>query len=118
MGLALSVGILADLKVNDPEGYDCHKASFVRADELLTEYGIRGHTEPDEGAPWDAEMFGYSGLHYLRRLAAFLDCGQPIPQPGDNDSSDDPVLQGYFDAYTGDEPGFLQRLFKKPARYP
>ena len=41
-------------------------------------------------------MYGYSGLHYLRRFAAYLDLKGTIPDPGDQESSKDPVLAKYY----------------------
>jgi len=38
------------------------------------------------------EMLGYSGLHYLRRIAAYLASGRDLPAPGDEDAPEDPVL--------------------------
>ena len=41
-------------------------------------------------------MLGYSGLHYLRRLAAHLALKGELPPPGDETASKDPVLGDYY----------------------
>ena len=58
-------------------------------------------------------MFGYSGLHYLRRVAAQLELRGSLPPPGDHCASDDPVLAEYYDTATGTARG-LRRVFGKP----
>jgi hypothetical protein len=72
MGLSIFVGMLADHGENDREG--C---------ELLAEAGVPAHTELERCASWDAEMFGDSGLHDLRRLAVHLELRGTLPPPGD-----------------------------------
>jgi hypothetical protein len=41
-------------------------------------------------------MYGYSGLHYLRRIAAHLASGNGLSPPGDDKASDDPILRGLY----------------------
>ncbi|MEZ4388931.1 MAG: hypothetical protein R3D98_15405 [Candidatus Krumholzibacteriia bacterium] len=117
MGLALSVGLLGDLKANDAEGFATFSAYFNEVNVLLAENGLPAHVEPDTATPWDAEMFGYSGLHYLRRIAAYVDSGLELPPPGDQNSSDDTRLQAYFNDVTGVGVGALKKLFQKRVRF-
>jgi hypothetical protein len=57
-------------------------------------------------------MFGYSGLHYLRRVAAHLELRGKLPGPGNNEASKDAVMQEYFDIARGAARG-LKRLLGK-----
>jgi hypothetical protein len=41
-------------------------------------------------------MYDYSGLHYLRRIAAHLALGRDVPPPGDDGAASDPVLKDYY----------------------
>ena len=49
-------------------------------------------------------MFGYGGLHYLRRIAAHLALGKPLPPPGNENADKDPVLyQEYWERFEAGE---------------
>ena len=117
MGLDLSVGIIADLGVNDPEGVEDFAKHFAFVRQLLREEGLPQHLEPTDCEVWSAQMYGYSGLHYLRRIAAFIDAGLPLPPPGDNKSSGDAILEAYFDDVIGKKGNLLQRLFNKKPKF-
>jgi hypothetical protein len=110
MGLALEVGILADLRENDEEGYEYFRSQFEVLNSYLHQLNIPAHAEPEDCDVWSCEMFGYSGLHYLRRVAAHLDTNGRLPPPGDDDSSKDPVLAGYYQAAEGAKASFMSRL--------
>ena len=117
MGLDLSVGFIADLKVNDPESAEDFAQYFSFVGQLLKEAGLPEHMEPTDCEVWGAQMFGYSGLHYLRRIAAHIDAGLPLPPPGDNKSSSDALVEAYFDDVLGKRIGLMQRLFKKQPQF-
>jgi len=117
VGLDLSVGIIADLRASDPEGAEGFEEYFSFVSLLLKEEGLPQHVEPTECEVWGSQMFGYSGLHYLRRIAAHLDAGLPLPPPGNDQSSADPTLQAYFGDVLGKKQGFVQRLFKTYPRF-
>ena len=70
MGLGLEVGILADLRENDEEGYEYFRSQLDALNSCLQQANIPDHAEPEDCEVWSGEMFGYSGLHYLRRFAA------------------------------------------------
>lgn len=117
MGLALTIGILADLKENDAEGFQVFSSYFSEVNKILAANKLPAHVEPEDIPTWDAEMFGYSGLHYLRRLAACIDSGDGLPGPGDNNSSNDERLEAYFSDVVGKQPGILRSLFWKRPRF-
>lgn len=117
MGLTVAVGLIADLRVNDPEGAEHFEAYFSFVGQLLEDEGLPRHIEPLACESWGADMYGYAGLHYLRRVAAYLDAGLPLPPPGDNDSSNDPVLKAYFDDVLGKERGLISRLLGRQPRF-
>jgi hypothetical protein len=77
--------------------------------------GLPTRFEPVVAAYWEGDRFGYSGLHYLRRIAAHLALRGALPAPGDDGASDDPVLAEYFTRAT-EEPRGLRRFFGRPKR--
>lgn len=117
MGLALSVGILADLKANDPEGFKDFVGFFDSLNEFLKSIDLEVHNEPLDIEVWDAEMFGYSGLHRLRRLAAYIDSGLELPGPGGIHSSKDETLEAYFDDVIGKRTGFIGLLIRRKKKF-
>jgi len=113
MGLSLEVGILADLRENDEEGYQHFCNQFDALNTHLNTASLPLHTEPADCEVWSCDMFGYSGLHYLRRIAAHLDSTGQLPQPGNDNASEDPVLKQYFEHVIGRKPSLAQRIFAK-----
>ena len=118
MGLTLVVGILADLVAADPEAVADYKATFHRLNKVLRARGLPVHHEPEECEAWSCDMYGYSGLHYLRRLAAHTDLRGTFPEPGTRDAADDPELQRYSQLFLAEATPLapLTRWFRKPAR--
>jgi hypothetical protein len=98
VGLDITVGYLADLAENDPEFIEEVRKDFALANRVLAEKGLPTWEEPERAdwKPVSVDMIGYSGLHYLRRIAAHLAAGNGLPEPGDDDSSDDPLLEAYY----------------------
>ncbi len=111
MGLALAVGVLAELKEVDPEGFEFHAAALERLSRYMKSCNLPLHQEPEDCEVWSGQMIGYSGLHDLRRIAAYLDAGAPLPAPATGDSTEDPRIAGYYDSVDGIRPGLLKRLF-------
>ncbi|MDH0865092.1 hypothetical protein [Mitsuaria sp. GD03876] len=96
MGLALQVGGFDD---EDQEIFDPLSAALVEA-------GLPPYEEPRSPgaeAVYSCGMWGYSGLHTLRRVAAYLGEGLPIPGPSREHAASDPVLEGFYDLMA---PGF------------
>src|SRR5262249_49437393 len=55
-------------------------------------------------------------IHYLRRVAAHLDLRGILPPPGEQDASDDKVVEEYYQLATQPGPGLWGRLFRRAAR--
>jgi hypothetical protein len=120
VGLAVCVGMLVDLAEADDEGAEELQDEFEALSDALRRNGLAEHREPAsaEWEPLSFDMFGYSGLHYLRRIAAHLDAGRPLPEPGDTDSSEDALLQGYYDrADRGSGRGLLGRFRRQESTW-
>jgi hypothetical protein len=59
----------------DEKGLSC---AFRDLDAILRAHGLDGHVEPEVLAElFSCDMFGYSGIHYLRRTAANQALGRP-----------------------------------------
>lgn len=86
------VGILGD---SDEESADTIRADFALIRELLDRAGAGPWDEPalnEDDVDW-FEMWGYSGLHTVRRLAAHLAENARLPEPlNGKDATDDPLL--------------------------
>lgn len=108
MGLSLEVGILPELKAYDEEGYRYSLDQFRALNQCLAQAGLAQHVEPDqvEGG-FACDLGSYSHLHHLRRLAAHLALGKPLPPPTDDDATKDPVVAAYYEP---PRPGLLARL--------
>jgi hypothetical protein len=96
MGLEMAVGILADA---EDEYADEVRADFTVIRELLDLAGAGPWDEPEldeEDAEW-FEMWGYSGLHTVRRLAVHLAENARLPEPlKGRDATDDPLLRRIY----------------------
>jgi hypothetical protein len=117
MGLALEVGILADLRENDQDGFEEYQHQFERLKEFLEQVGLPAHHEPEDCAVWSCDMYGYSGLHYLRRIAAHIDLTNNLPSVGNKENLDDVVLKNYYEFAEGRQSGFLTKLFQRSPNY-
>ncbi|MCE5199492.1 MAG: hypothetical protein ABFD54_08820 [Armatimonadota bacterium] len=114
MGLAIEIGILAELKRNDEEGLVSLRDDFVRLNQALHAARLCEHHEPEDiqdDSIFSCDMYGYSGLHYLRRIAAYEAFGYPMPQPGDDNASGDRVVKRYYSEFTGGS--FFARLLRR-----
>jgi hypothetical protein len=103
MGLAVAVGLLADLLENDPEFVDELRADLGRIDEVLRENGLPGFAEPEKLPPVQSrapvESFPYSFLHYLRRAYAHHVLHPDVPLPESEDPSEDPIVDEVGDTH-------------------
>jgi hypothetical protein len=86
----LNVVAGALIAFDDPEGVEDLRAEFAALNEALREAGLPEHQpERADWDPVDFDMWGYGGLHYLRRVAAYLDRDGELPEPGTSESVDD-----------------------------
>lgn len=112
MGLGLEVGILADLKEADDEGFAYYCEQFEIVSKVLRANGLAEHVEPQElSETFSCGMFGYSGLHYLRRIAMHLALGKSLPRPGTRDAYMEPALgEEYWERFQSGESLKYQHL--------
>jgi len=106
-GTGPRVGVLAELKGTDaePSVSTYYGEQFEIINKILRAEGLAEHVEPLEPEEtFSCQMYGYSGLHYLRRVAAHLALGRRVPPPGDGDAAKDPILyQEYWRRYEAGE---------------
>ena len=100
MGLAIETGLLADLTEHDPEGAAWLRQSLANANEVLAEYGLPTHDEPEQLPPplnrSGLDGFPYSFVHYLRRAYAYSRQDPnwvASPFPADADAAEDPLTE-------------------------
>jgi hypothetical protein len=109
MGLDLIVGAFARAEDEDSDGeayaylegeyLTYARQQFAIINRVLTDAGLPLHHEPDPPpATWTCQMYGYGGLHYLRRIAAYLWTGLPLPPPGTDDDKHDNAVKACYDA--------------------
>lgn len=96
MGLSLLVGALASLRHENQEGAEELHAQFMRMNQWLRRIGIRPHREPLDCTVWSCDMYGYVGLHFLRRFAGYLDMGLDRAPPF---QGDDPITDQMYNKY-------------------
>jgi hypothetical protein len=109
MGLAVEVGMLADLLENDPEGADWLRESFDSVNAVLADNKLPPHGEPESLDPLDNRAsllsYPYSFLHHLRRVAAHAAekpgwIAKPFPEA--SDPAADPLVDkhsGYMESH-------------------
>lgn len=112
MGLAIEVGILADLKKADEEGYGMYREDFDNLNRFLRSKGMASHVEPEEvDGIFSSGMWGYSGLHALRRIALHLAFGHPVPGPAEKDRHpEDELNTAYLERSSAGEKLKFQHL--------
>jgi hypothetical protein len=99
VGLVICVGLAAVVDETDSEYQEYFEGQLEAINGILESFGLPAHEEPfdlEEERLFECEMVGYSGLHYLRRLAAHLALKGELPPPGDEDAAGDPVLADYY----------------------
>ncbi|MBX9952241.1 MAG: hypothetical protein K2Y39_23910 [Candidatus Obscuribacterales bacterium] len=112
MGLSLEVGLIAWQIANGQLDEEL-KHELERLNEFLTSRGMQKHIEPTNCASLSFGMYGYSGLHYLRRIAAHLALCGKLPEPDTNAGegpNQDPILREYFERALSQEDG-ISRTF-------
>jgi hypothetical protein len=97
VGLDLIVGIRA--LIDDDEGRAALDTDLARFNGALTSAGISQHAEPEASRAevFTCQMWGYLGLHVLRRLAAHLQSHlDPEPFSRHSDATDDRILKDLY----------------------
>lgn len=107
--------MLADLLVNDEEGAAWLREDLAKLNGVLTKAGLAAHEEPTETDTLSIATYGYSGLHYLRRCAAFLEFTRKLPKPWrpDDRPSDDPLYERYAVEFENDNAGAQPGTFAR-----
>ena len=117
-------GAVAIMMAEDEEGADAFRGVFRSLNEVLVEADHPPHNEPEQLESTDtfqAQLWGYSGLHYLRRVAAYLTLEGRLPdsEPVEG-AADDPVLQRlyarYDDYLNHSGKGLRQMLRRAPVK--
>ncbi|HXP63841.1 MAG TPA: hypothetical protein VN815_00075 [Steroidobacteraceae bacterium] len=101
----------------DPEGSTEVSNCFARLNEALLAAGCERHDEPVEletALRFSCDMWGYSGLHHLRRVAAYAAFRLATPSPIADGAAEDPVLKRYY-AEATQPPGLISRVFRSRA---
>lgn len=114
MGLAIEVGAFPG--ADDPEGQHYMRAQLEAVNRHLKAAGVSPHHEPEGIEPSQVlslEMFGYSGLHYFRRMAVYLDAGRDLPAPGDDTAPDDQLMKAFYSQADGDVPDLMDRILRR-----
>jgi hypothetical protein len=99
VGLTICVGLSAEIREDDPEYAEYLERQLEAVNDILESFGLPAHNEPhalEDERTFECEMYGFSGLHRLRRVAAHLALRGELPTPGDVDAADDDVLNDYF----------------------
>jgi hypothetical protein len=111
MGLNMTVGGLSDA---GEEYTEMVRADLAAISELLERAGAGKWHEPDlvDAEDTDFEMWGYAGLHTVRRLAVHLVVSGRLPEPlpRSRRASDDPLLNQVYETLPGDPPGPFDHL--------
>ncbi|PBN44385.1 hypothetical protein [Sphingobium sp. D43FB] len=126
MALALNVGWLSQALREDKDGFAFGLDQISDLNAVLAESGESLHEEPTDIAEHDtyeAQMWGYAGLHAVRRLAAYHALKGQLPPPCTyEDFADDPLLLKFYAEHSSelDKPkaGFFGRLFRKKLKAP
>ena len=125
MGLTLAVGLYAKNLAEDEDSAEYLDEPFVQLNEVLVENGMAPHSEPraiPNGEYFEAEMWGYGGVHALRRLAAYISIKGELPKPMEYGAwNDDPVYLRFNQSHeqyieNSTKTGFLSSLRKKLPR--
>ncbi|MFD8481698.1 hypothetical protein [Kitasatospora sp. NPDC059673] len=97
MGLDVVVGALIGA---EEDVADWFRAECVTIRTVLEHEGLPGWQEPVDGPRFSDRVWGYSGLHTLRRVAAHLAANGQLPEPlaeGERASEDPELREAYFD---------------------
>lgn len=111
VGLTVVVGILVGA---EDEAVDCVREDFAVIRRLLDRAGAPRWAEPalGEGDDLEGDMWGYSGLHTLRRVAVHLAETGILPDPlaQARMASEDPLLKKAYAKWPAEPAGPFDHL--------
>jgi hypothetical protein len=113
MGLSIEVGYLAGLLENDEEGAESFRDDMASLNEYLASVRLPVHNEPERCEGFSCDMYGYSGIHYLRRIAAHLELRRVLPPPGGEDVSKDKVVEEYNSLIDQRSTWLIGKMFRR-----
>lgn len=101
MGLTLGVGWLAEHAAQErAEDFSLAREPYEQLNAVLAEAGMDPHHEPvdiPDHRIWSSDMWGYGGLHAVRRLAAYAVLRGTTPPPTSYENlATDPVTELYY----------------------
>jgi hypothetical protein len=103
MGLTVAVGLYAQNLAEEGEKF--LDEPFIHLNEVLVEKGMAPHAEPrtiPNDEYFEAGMWGYGGLHALRRVAAYLTLKGKLPPPVEYSKyTEDPVYLEFNEIHDG-----------------
>ena len=122
MGLALEIGLLADLKESDPQGFASYQKQFEQLNQLLQLRELPLHHEPttlDDKQKWGCDLWGYSGLHTLRRVAALIALTNQLPTPlvREERASQDLMVEKYYSLFQRSPKNIWSRFLGKSQNF-
>jgi hypothetical protein len=109
MGLNMVVGVLVDA---DEEYAEMVRTDFTAIGELLQRAGAGRWAEPDTIQDAEFGMWGYSGLHTVRRLAVHLGASGRLPESlvEARHATDDALLTKAYAVLPSNPPGPFDHL--------
>jgi hypothetical protein len=118
MGLSLGVGRPAWTAEEDDDEDTAAKDLYASLNSILVENGLPPHNEPrdiPQDQIFEAQMWGYGGLHSVRRMAAHLACQGKLPSPDkyENDAAKDPMIEQLNQMQLGGMVGSTPRLLEE-----
>jgi hypothetical protein len=99
MGLSIVVGVFPELyDFAEEEDREAKRQEFAAINGLLRAAGLPEHHEQETaggGAPWSCEVGSWACVHYLRRIAASLALDGTLPEPVEDLTPRDPLIDRY-----------------------
>jgi hypothetical protein len=122
MGLSIEVGYFADIKENDSEAFAEDFVNVAIMNSALSAHGASPYSENlDIEQIVGFDMLGYSGLHYVRRIAAHIAFGDIDCAPCTDGNYNDIYFKKWYEEhenYLDYKPGILQKIFGDKTKKP
>lgn len=94
MTVGLTVGVLADLDENDPEGVDMIQTDFAAINKMLQDFDLPSHHEPSQCEVTFNDGFPHTWINALCEVAGLVAVGRSIPM--------NQVILGEYTPYAND----------------